>query len=78
MSDMFAAAIIPPRHVVEDRVATLAWQDEAGGYAFGLGDILAMDLDQMDRYIRTAYKRRKERADAIKSAAAKARGKRRR
>lgn len=67
-SELLASAIVPPRSAVERRVAHLAWQNEAGGYSFSRDCILAMNLDEMDRYIQIADARRKARNDAIKKA----------
>jgi len=49
-------------------VASLCWQDEAGGFTFSREDALAMDLDEMDRYIAIANERRQARERAIKRA----------
>lgn len=60
--------MVPPRSSVERRIAHLCWHDEAGGFSFSRSDILAMSLDEMDRYILTANQRRKARNDAVKKA----------
>lgn len=61
---------------VERRVAHLCWHDEAGGFSFSRDDVLAMSLDEADRYIEIAMARRKARNKAIKDANKRARGKR--
>ncbi len=67
-SELFAMSIIPRRSTVESRVAYLCWQNQAGGYSFSHEDVLAMTLDEMDRYIAIADQRRREYNEAVKAA----------